>query len=305
MMEQTSYKITRIDFYSDWIEYLRNELIQMGYNVDSKATPEVIATQFLNVRHRLLPKIPRKVLVSREFHCPSHLQSDLKLFREKVEKGEDLYPHLSRKIKEVKFNDGMLNDWGVQHFHLGSKTITSGKDKGLIEGNNQILFVRVTKNVMYFIDVKDHKSWADKDVIEIIHSNWPESIAEYRVPPQSDLLPSKLNADDISQVRNAGINVRLALSDGTVYMALGGGYMLNRLSLPVAITHQVNAKHLIEHENSIKNNIQEMAIRIKNETGYEGHTFEFSLFVRDEEFFAKELNSNFILPLFPIFYPPL
>jgi hypothetical protein len=283
----------------------------MGYSVKPKPTSEEnwekyfeeIGTQYFNVQHRKIPEVPRKVLVSREFQCPPDLKDGLEFFRKKVENGDDLNPHVSRKIKDTKFNDMLLNDWGIQHFHLGIKVISKGKSKGLIEGTGPILFARVTANTIYFIDVKGHNAFEDKDVMEIVHKNWPDSLG-FRSPSGTKLATQSTSEDiaAIAKMPKAGIITAFDTADGTVYTAPGGGYTMNELSAVVIHNHNGNARTLKYYEDDIKDKVQEIGTRIRKITGHEGNALAFQLLVIDGNFVAHELNSDVSLVLAPLFY---
>jgi hypothetical protein len=300
MVELPSYEIARIDFYADWIEHLRGELVKMGYSVNAKATNEEIWTQYFNVQHRRIPEVTRKVLVSREFQCPLNLKAGLEFFRKKIENGEDLNPHVSRKIKNANFSDMMLNDWGIQHFHLGTRVIAKGKSKGLIEGTEPVLFACVAANTIYFIDVKGHNDFEDKDIVEIVHNNWPDLLG-FR-SPSGRKLATQSTSKDILEMRNARIITAFDLTDGTVYTAPGGGYTGSGISAIAIHNHDGNARTLEYYEDSIKDKIQEIGTRIREMTSYEDNALAFQLLVIDGNFVAHELNSDVSLVLAPLFY---
>ena len=47
-----------------------------------------------------------------------------------------------------------------------------------------MLFARVTDSDFYEIHTASHGTWADLDLIEILHTNWPQAI-EHRKLPQA------------------------------------------------------------------------------------------------------------------------
>lgn len=67
----------------------------------------------------------------------------------------------------------MLNDWGIYHLHLG----TTIQSDGFVEqDNDELLFARITPTKFYLINVMKHGDWERKLIVEILHSNWPETI---------------------------------------------------------------------------------------------------------------------------------
>ena len=124
----------QLDFHSDWIDFHRSELTRMGFAVPNVSDPHKLSVLYFNALFRLVRPKPRKIWKSRELQCPPELKAGLALLEHKVKSGEDINSHLSRKISELDYNDSLLNDWGIFHFHLGTKLIAKGKSKGLIEG---------------------------------------------------------------------------------------------------------------------------------------------------------------------------
>jgi hypothetical protein len=89
-----------VDFYNDWINLLKHWMLNMGYEIDI-IDQEKISFNFFNLQKRLVSTIPRKVLFSKDFSCPDHLQAGLNLVINKIEKGIDLTPHLSKNISKL------------------------------------------------------------------------------------------------------------------------------------------------------------------------------------------------------------
>lgn len=51
---------------------------------------------------------------------PIHLVEGKKTFLAKIEAGDDLRPNQITKLQKLDYRDGMLNDFGIQYFHLGT-----------------------------------------------------------------------------------------------------------------------------------------------------------------------------------------
>lgn len=56
-----------MDFYKDWIDYLRKGLKEAGYT--PAEDPEEVSIQYFNFLRRLIPVRPRKVYIAKEFLC--------------------------------------------------------------------------------------------------------------------------------------------------------------------------------------------------------------------------------------------
>jgi hypothetical protein len=68
----------------------------------------------------------------------------------------------------------LLYDWGIHHIHFAPG------------GTKDLLFACISPDTAYFITIMDHEKeggsiiWANSDLIEIIHNNWPEILVPYR-----------------------------------------------------------------------------------------------------------------------------
>jgi hypothetical protein len=182
-----------------------------------------------NWRGRLIVPGPRKVEVSdrlRERHqaCPD---PRLDCLVEKIGRGDDLTPHLSRAVQVVHHDDAttphyrrpdldlLLAAWGIHHLHLGSRV----ESDGFVTRSAELLFVFVTPTVAYLIGIFDHRSWAKREVLEELVRSWP----------QTELVPRSRTAIGLSQtyddeeslqLRNAGISLAIEI-DGSVYIPRG------------------------------------------------------------------------------------
>ncbi|MBA7552646.1 hypothetical protein ES705_45216 [subsurface metagenome] len=141
------------------------------------------------------------------------------MFIDKVKKGEDLFPHLSRQIFNTKFLDGMLFDWGIQHFHLG--LAPDKRRPKLIKGTKKVLYAIVKDDTFYILVIEDHGLWASKDLLRIVKNSFPEIIAPYKLEGILGMSPKYTEKEHL-KLRNAGINTMNEI-DGDFYMSPGGG----------------------------------------------------------------------------------
>jgi len=243
-----------IDFRADWLAILKAEICKLGYNADPKLDARSISETYFNIQRLLISANPRKVLISKEFSCPGYLTSGLDLIKDKVRKGENLKPHQSYQFTNPNYNDRLLNDWGIHHLHLGKQI----QKNGFVERTGHVLFARVTHDTFYLLDVMNHspgqQPWIKKILVEIIHNNWPDSIAENRIKGivDTEFNPSE---QEIGQLRNAGINSILKMNDGTIYAPLGGGLIGSGISLEV-IEESNYHFHLVDRiERYVKDNL--------------------------------------------------
>lgn len=263
----------KLDFNEDWTRHLKKLLENAGYKTGKKDTD--IHYQYFNLMNRLVEPTPRKVLVSKEFNIPEGYEDAIQAIKVKIEKGEDINSHLSTSLLDSNYNDGLLNDWGIYHLHLGTKLKKirnkSSRRKGMfVERTGPLLFMRFDKEKAYMINVMQHNNWAKKEVIKIIHENWPESIEKYLMKG-IQLASPQLDDEAHEALRKHGITTMVQIEKDMVYMPLGGGIASNGDSTSVVMTCMRYSKLIQELELKVKNNYmnyikegEKRGIRFKN-----------------------------------------
>lgn len=216
------------DFHADWMVYLRAQLQAFGYD-PSRDSDEEVRHCFFNLQKRLIQPAPRAVLKSAEFVCPPTLIPGLHLVEGKITRGEDLRPHLSRLLKKSDFNDGMLNDWGIHHLHLG----TTLEPDGFVKRSEPVLFARFDRTTAYFVGMQPHGAWALQENVRILHRNWPNSIQHLRLIGAIAVAGPRTD-QDIKVLRSKNTNSAVE-ADGVFYVALGGGIMSSGLAVQAVI----------------------------------------------------------------------
>lgn len=176
---------------------------------------------FLSFQTRLIDRKPRLIEYSSKYNVPddNDLLKGIKLLERKIQSGAELFPHLSRRIFDTTFSDGMLFDWGIHHFHLGTQA--DKRNSKLIQGRNEILYGFVTDAIIYFLIIGEHGQWADKDILMIVKNDFPELIAPFKL---NGILSLEHNytEKEHNSLRAAGANTITEL-DGEFYMSPGGG----------------------------------------------------------------------------------
>jgi len=136
----------------------------------------------LHFKRRVLRAVPRNVVWSLELRSRT-LTSEHRVAVERIarelEEGVDTRPRMTTAIRTAGYNDGLLSDWGIHRLHIGEKP---GGDGFFIERDGPLLFIFVVEAVAYLIDLRDHGSFADEDLIEILHRNWPDVLASWIAP---------------------------------------------------------------------------------------------------------------------------
>lgn len=231
-MEETSTSGTPFGFdpEGDWIEQAREQLREGGFTLPEEASDGQVMRAFLNVQRRQIRARPRTVHRSSEFSVDDRQLAAVEEIERRSREGADLNRFLSKRLRDPLAADGLLFDWDIHHFHLGTVLEASG----FVRRTHELLFARVTQDAMYLIAVGAHGDWADERLVEIICRDWPESIGPFRL--------KGLRAPDGSysqkereQLRNAGVQTVYGAEDGSVYAAIGGGYTTDGTNTSVTV----------------------------------------------------------------------
>lgn len=218
----------QIDIFKDIGEICRERLIAAGYRVQSSAEAEEVLLRYIALLHRTIIKKPRTVHHAKELNCPQEHKLGFELICQKALEGEPLRPHQSKSMEDVAYNDKLFNDWGIQHFHLGTVIEANGR----VTRTGLLLLVRVTEDDFFCIGIYPHGCWYQKKLLQILHDNWPASIQHARCNGVVGLSQNYADAD-IKKLRNSDINIALEMPDGTVYFGPGGGMLLGGVQIHV------------------------------------------------------------------------
>ncbi len=272
----------KIDLITDMANIMRSELQELGYKVNLSDNREIMIFYFTTC-NRIIKKRPRKVHESSCISVPPSRKIGYDALKERFEKGESLMPYLSKQIKGLKFQDKMLFDWDIHHFHLGDRI----EADGFVKQHNELVYAIVEDDDVYFIDVLPHNHWSDKDLLEKVLSNWPHLLDTYRV---SGTPIVNFDSKDVEQLRGANINLILTLSDGHGYMGRGmglttAGTSANATILTNDMTHnlkqlekQVKERNTIETQYPLIFTLsreKEIIFLIEKTTGQKWPTFNF------------------------------
>jgi hypothetical protein len=213
----------KANFEADWIAQLRSHLV----NVQGWPAAEVanlddqdVRFRYFDARRRRIAPAPRTIKIAHDFVCPPEHETGWKVLQEKVRKGEDINPHLSKRHESLLNPDGLLAEWGVHHFHLGVSA--DPKHPAYVGRTGPLVYALVDDQSFCAINVYTHQSFEDSGILEIIHRNWPEMISRYRL---KGVTAGVWNQAQRRALRNKNGNVLVATADGTVYMPISGGVM--------------------------------------------------------------------------------
>lgn len=216
----------KANFEADWVAHLRKILVSdqgwSEYEISNFDDREVRCCYY-DAQRRRISALPRIIRIADDFQCPPDYLNGWTLLQGKILQGADINPHLSINHMSPLFSDGLLNDWNVHHFHLG--TTLHPRNQAYTARTGLLLFAFVSSRFFCAINVYNHQSFEDVNVIESIHRNWPEALRHYRI--MSGVSAGMFEPDMRRKIRKANGNILTRTADGTAYGPIGGGVMAN------------------------------------------------------------------------------
>lgn len=207
--------------FKEYANYYGNYLKSQGLNLSKIKKDEKILLGYFNWTKKQIARKERTVMKSKEFHCPTNLKSNLNEIEMLLKTGGDLSGHLSKNSVDLLRHDDLLYDWGIHHLHFKSFKL-NGESKGRTK---ELLYIYVTDDSAYLIDVKSHNDFCNEELLEIIDANWPH-ITEAAYTNGSDYeYSTKISSLDRKRLRKAKINIPTVLKNGKALlsMMIGGG----------------------------------------------------------------------------------
>jgi hypothetical protein len=218
----------KADFEADWVANLRTYLInKQGWPAVEVAALHDgdVPSHYFDAQRRRIAIVPRTIKIGDNFVCPPNHEAGWAVLQDKVKKGENINSHLSTGHISLLNPDGLLAEWGVHHFHLG--TTPYPRNPVYTNRTGPLLYAIVGHETFYAINIYDHYSFEDTDVLESIHRNWPETISRYQAKAVTGGVWDK---EQRRALRCKNANVCVATADGTVYMPIGGGVMASGIN---------------------------------------------------------------------------
>lgn len=295
----------KYNFEQDVLNWSIDTITRLGHRAkDSNNILLSLSQVFTIARHLIIP-VPRKVKISKGFICPDKYIKGFNQIITEIRSGKDLSPRGSRQQNNIDIHvDSMLIDWGISHLHLGTELIKKGKNKGLIQGYKEIIFVFFTDDCAYIIDIYDHKSWTRSDILLKVKNNWPELIEPYRIEGAFDL-SRDISASDRQLLRENNINSPIKI-DEYIYFGPGGGISctgigIKEIEIANIILRSIDdlSKWFVENELEIKNKISEYIPNVDHVI----FIFEVSKFVLSRTFTVKSKDEKFRVHLPSIHEP--
>jgi hypothetical protein len=284
--------VRSINLNGDWLNIIKSELTETGYDFAGLPDDE-ISILYYTLKKRLIPSRQRIIEKSNSFACPVELQPGLELLERKISAGEDLKPHLSRKLKCLRETDELLFDWGIFHLHLGSEL----ESDGFIRRTKPVLYARFDDSKAYFINVLNHGAWAMQELLKIIHNNWPESIEQYRLKGVLGV-ERKFQDNEIKELRSVQINTLIELERGVVYMGPGGGMSASGDSMQSVMEHNRRIGGLEQLEKRLTEDTEPLLLSLFGSVDFiTNPELEFQLVRGHGRFKIYEHNNDFDIQL--------
>lgn len=278
----------KLDLYKDWFDYMEAELVSWGYS-PSEISADELPYQFFNAAAKRIATRKRALHISDTFNCPSNMQAGWDKIKDDVLNGRDINPYLSKLVDNIDYVDATLSDFGVHHLHLGSNL--NGK---YVVRTGPLLFALVTDTDFYAVGIYNHGAWVDTDIIEVIHRNWPQSIADHKL---IGVGPDSITELERKTIRKKGANAVVTVQDGTVYGMIGGGQTASGYTITSVIKTDYIALRLKQYsadfhlnEAIIENVIENRGQVVKDEVVV-------SLHIESGKYYAHFPEYGFSVPL--------
>jgi len=231
--------------------------------------------QCINLRDRVpgvRPWIVCRSTFLRNQNFGANISAGLEKLASAAEAGEDLRPWLHDAIFDDK-QDALMNDWGVQHYHLGLQILTNKNGRRKISRTGDVLFAKHKEDVgsLYLIGIFNHGSFSEKQLLEIVNAQWPELLGHAKIENLIDISHSPSSAE-IHHLRKNQVNAAVEIN-GEFFMGPGGGYTTSGHSTKAvmralgvkrllrSLQEEVNSKQL-----SVRFAVQDRSVFLVDET---------------------------------------
>lgn len=263
------------------------DIVRQGYQINLSESIESISYKFFNLRRRKIEVRPRNIYESFELKCPVEHSAGYEALKNKLANGDDVTPYLSNLIFDINFSDQLLNDWGIYHFHLGQEI----ESTGMINRTGPLLFALVTLDDIYCINIFHHNALTEQEMIRIIHRNWPEIIARFKLNGVCSLEHSVSNRD-LTKLRKGGVQAMVEVETGVVYAPPGGGYSTSGAALRTIVESDNYKKMVCLLERHVRDNLTLFTDKLAELGLTPSNPPKFSLLINDSGFLALEKGSN-------------
>jgi hypothetical protein len=280
-----------LDFHADFLVLAERALAANGAVVaPGVPRPDAVYRYYAHLR-RLVEQRCYRVLEAAELVCPPEFAAGYAQLKSELENGTDVTARLSTRITKPAYEDMLLNDWGVTHFHVNLRD-----PAGDVEHENTILLAMIRDEVVYCIGFIPHRAWTRIEYLEILQRNWPQSLQHARVHAATAYA---MTDDERDKMRKRNANV-LTTVNGVAYGAIGGGYTAAGTSMRAHHEADHALLSLDSYEKWVRTNAAPIVAAIEDAGGRAGTPPTFRLdFDDDGNALAVETGENVAVLLGP------
>ncbi|KQW41097.1 MULTISPECIES: hypothetical protein [unclassified Ensifer] len=189
-----------------------------------------------NWKTRFVEARPRNLHLSQSFNdnpIAASRKDDLDSLLDKIANGEDITPHLSKRIKTVgepsakkighrKDLDLLLLEWEIHHLHISKDLEPSGE---FVKRGDPLLFVVFRPDDAYVVDLVTHQDFNCDAVFRILALEWPAAKLAHQMTgislPKGASTPPGYTEEERQILRNGAFNSTIVVN-GILYMPAGG-----------------------------------------------------------------------------------
>ena len=222
---------------------------------------------FFSYNNRIIPARRRRINISNQIKLRIKSYPKAKDFLSLIydaQTGSDLNIYQSETLSQLRFHDYLLNVWNIHHLHLSSAVDRKGKKKH----GDDLVFVKITANEIYFLDFDKHANgvFGDEKWLQIIQENWPSTLKRYkgdeRFEQTAQLEPCKRQ-----QFWEKGYTLGMTNVNGTVYNDPGIGITSSGHSLTVILRTNNIHRWLHDCEKWLTDNESNINLELGNRYG--------------------------------------
>lgn len=292
-----------LDLFADLVRISKEQLNKYPVPVSySDCNRDVdIVHRWFNVRSRLISTRKRQVIYSSALNKDifKKFHSEISFIEKNILNSGDLNIFLSKSIFRPDFNDYLLSDWNIYHFHLS--TSANQRNNYFVSRSDNLLFCLIDDISVYGIDVRKHSEnyvFARNHLLSIIHSNWPEKLESFRVKNILDVSFSPSLPEQIHQLRKSGLTQMYQVNSDT-YLPMGGGITMGGTSAKVGI----QLTDILDQIQYTQDDCNKYESKLKKLFSQHGQDLNLELVFNDERFYVCDPSSNIGFPLgmFPDF----
>ncbi len=268
-------------------------LHQLGLKLVSTSIQDVLRSYF-NLKHKIISQQRREVFLSAGLITKAvelNLDNVLEVITQKFVNGDDVNPFLSKGILRLEDHDYLLNDWGIHHLHLNLNKNKS--DEYFNQRSNQLLFVHVTDEKAYFIDIRPHHEeyvFAQRDLLRAVRDNWPDLNVKFLVREEEMEVFPKFDESDIVLMRRKGY-MFFTQVDKHAYMP-GLGSACSGFSVKASLEMDEFCRQLYKVHCYIQEHEEELKYRFSLTPGKPLQNMRIGLAFKDWMFYFCELNTQ-------------